>query len=118
MRLDFLFFCLCGPRCWCISGGIAVMRLISAADTAVQDVSSVWPTATVISGTYASLIISWEARPPHFTASGFLALPLNTYLSSPAVCCALPNSSSSCSTPDVQTETSPDSALRNSVPRY
>lgn len=60
-----------------------------------------------------SLIISWEARPPHFTASGFLALPLNTYLSSPAVCHALPNSSSSCCTPDVQTETSPDSALRN-----
>lgn len=47
---------------------------------------------------------------PHFTASGFLAPPLNTYLSSLAVCCVLPNSSGSCSTPDVQTETSSNSA--------
>lgn len=39
----------------CISGGISMMRLISAACIAVQDVSSVWPTATVISGTYACL---------------------------------------------------------------
>lgn len=64
-----------------------------------------------------SLIISWEARPPHFTASGYLALPRNTYLSTPAVCCALPNSSSSSSIPVIQTEI-PDSAPRNSAPCY
>lgn len=38
-----------------ISFGIAVMRLISAADIALQVVPSVWPTAMVISGTYACL---------------------------------------------------------------
>lgn len=58
MRRDYSFqfvWLQCVDEVGDISVSIAVMRLISAADIALQVVPSLWPTAMVISGTYGCL---------------------------------------------------------------
>lgn len=61
MRHYSVFVCV-DPVCCCgannnniLRAGIAFMQLISAADTVAHIVHSVWPAATVISGSYGCL---------------------------------------------------------------